>query len=218
LKPIVHVLDIIELWKIGRWVLAINVLGYVFGETGKLMTLGFLGTAGVAVLELGRQIVSPANLLLQGTANLWHPRLVETAETKDKRQFMKTIWRVTLTQMCLGFLILLVIIVAAPHLIPLLVPGKEEAYKLAAPIAMILSLAMIGRLFWQHFSFGIIALGKPNLSSFMRVIAVSVMLPLGYILIKHWGLIGAAWNDVAGQAVVLVLSVLLMRKAIRERK
>lgn len=205
--------ELIELWEIGRWGLGTNLTGYAYTQVSTYLTLGFIGTAGVAVLELGRQLVLPIQVLLVGAANLWQTRLARSAVTNPPTQFMKEVWRITWIQTFVGAVLLLIILLFSPFLIPWLVPGKEQTYSASIIVAWILSGGMILQLLWQHHSFGVVALGKPEYGFFTKSVAFLFLVPIGYQFTKQWGLIGAAWSRVFGEFIVLALSIVMLRRA-----
>ncbi|WDT80451.1 MAG: hypothetical protein MPW14_01180 [Candidatus Manganitrophus sp.] len=58
LRPSVpsEIADLNEVWKIGRWGLGTNLAGYAYTQVSTFLTLGLIGTAGVAVLGIGTSI------------------------------------------------------------------------------------------------------------------------------------------------------------------
>jgi O-antigen/teichoic acid export membrane protein len=209
---------LLDLWRVGRWGLASNVAGYLYAYLGLFLTLSLIGAAGVAVLELGRQLIMPVQVLLLGTANAWHPTLARSAQNDPPRRFVREVWRFTRLQSVAGGGLLVVLLIAGPSLLPLLVPGKEAVYASSPEVAWILGGAMMCQLVWQHASFGIIALGKPEYGFLTRLITVAGLAPIGYVLTDRFAVQGAAWTVLLGEAVVLVLSVALFQRAAGVRR
>lgn len=210
--------ELIELWKIGRWALGSNVAGYVYSQASTFYTLFIVGPAGVAILELGRQLVTVVQVLMQGMANIWQPILARTAATEGPRQLIRQVWRITRNQTAMAAVVLMVILVTIPYLLPLLIPGKEHDYQLAIPIAWITALALLLQMLWQHASFSVIALGKPEYGFITRIAAVLVLLPIGFALTYFDGVTGAAWSRVIGEAFVLVVTTMMLYRAAKARE
>lgn len=220
LRPSVpsEIADLNEVWKIGRWGLGTNLAGYAYTQVSTFLTLGLIGTAGVAVLELGRQFILPIQVLLVGAANLWQTKLARSAAKNSPAYFVREVWRVSWIQTLVGAGLLLVILFFLPFLIPWLVPGKEQAYAASLPVAWILSGAMICQLLWAYHSFGVVALGKPEYGFFTKSVTFLFLLPIGYLMTKEWGLIGASWSRFLGEFLVFALSVVMLRRAASDRK
>jgi O-antigen/teichoic acid export membrane protein len=206
-----------EMWKIGRWELGGHLAGYGYAQVSTFLTLGLIGAAGVAVLEVGRQLVMFIQVFLQAAANLWHPRLAQRADTLASEHFAQEIWRLARWQTVVGTTLLVCVLSVVPTLIPLLFPGKEQAYMGAVALAWILALGAICQLLSQHLSFGVTALGRADYGFLTRLTAALLLIPLGYGLVTAFGLHGAAWSRVLGEAIVLVLSVLALDRAARGR-
>lgn len=200
-------------WTHGRWVLASNVLGYCYAQFATFMTLGVIGPSGVAVLELGRQCVSLTQVLLQGTANLWFPKISQSSVTLSPKKFLAEVCALTVYQTSIGILLLGMVLIGLPFLLPILVPGREEAYAASIPVAWIMAAAMIGQMLWQHPSFATFALGKPEYGFFNRLIATIIVIPAGYVLTIQFGVFGAAWVRVLGEFVIFGISVMTLLRA-----
>lgn len=202
-----------EFWNIGRWGIGSNVFGYIYAQVSTFLTLGFIGAPGVAVLELGRQLVSFVQVIMGGMANLLHTRLAKSARHATPDMFVREVWEVTGLQTLLGAALLVPVSWASQIVVPLLVPGKEYDYALVSTVTWILATAMIGQLLWQHPSFGVIALGKPAYGFLTRATTTAFLLPIAYGLTMRYGVVGAAWSRVFGEAIVFVLSTVMLYRA-----
>jgi O-antigen/teichoic acid export membrane protein len=215
---ILKVDDLAEVWKIGRWGLGTNLVGYVFGQASTYWTLGLIGTAGVAILELGRQFVLPIQVLLVGTANIWQTKLVRSAAKKPSNHFVKEVWRVTCLQTGVGTLLLVTILALISFFIPWMIPGKEQAYAGSLTVAWILSGSMICQLLGQHPTFSLIVLGKPEYGFLTKVVAALFLIPVGYYMTREFGVTGAAWSRVLGEFLMFIMSVVMLNRAVNYRE
>lgn len=199
-----------EFWRIGRWGIGSNFLGYVYNQASTFLTLGLIGASGVATLELGRQLVAFVQIIMSGMANLWHPRLALIAKKDLPDLFVSEIWRVTRIQTVVGTVLIFISALASPYILPLVVPGKEQSYSMVPTVAWVLGCAIVFQLLWQHPSFGVIALGKPNYGFLTKVIGAGLSIPAGYILTSVFGVVGAAWSRVLAELLIFSISVLAM--------
>jgi len=202
-----------ECWAIGRWDLGSTTFGYSYSQFMTFATLGFLGATGLAVLELGRQVVAPLQVILFGAGNIYSTRLAKKASTTTPNVLLSAIWKLTKYQTIVGIFLQLTILLTLPFLLPWLVPGKESAYSLSISVAWILGGAMVFQLLWQNPSFGLVLFGKPNYSFFTRVLVTIIIIPLGYGLTKTFGVLGAAWGRLIGEALVLFISTFMLYRA-----
>lgn len=207
---------LVEIWRIGKWGLGTNLAGFVYTQASTFLTLGLIGTAGVAVLELGRQLVLPIQVFLMGTANIWQTKLARSAGKNPPYHFRSEVWQITWIQTVIGTIFLLTILTLSPYLLPWIVPGKEQVYAESQTVAWILAGAAICQLLWQHPSFGVVALGKPEYGFATRCVTSIFLLPFGYVLTKGFGVTGAAWSRVLGEFSVLTLSVIMLNRAVND--
>lgn len=202
-----------EFWDIGRWGMGSNMFGYLYAQVSTFLTFGLIGVAGVAVLELGRQLVNFVQIIMGGMANLLHTRLAKSARHATPEVFVREVWEMSGFQTLLGTALLLPVAWASQTVIPLLVPGKEYDYALVSTVTWITAAAMICQLLWQHPSFGVIALGKPAYGFLTRATTTAILIPIAYGLTVRFGVVGAAWSRVLGEAIVLVLSTVMLYRA-----
>jgi O-antigen/teichoic acid export membrane protein len=207
-----------DLWRVGRWGLASNAAGYAYSYASLFLTLGLIGTTGVAVLELAQQMVTPVQVVMLGMANVWHPVLARAAGVDHPRDFVRVLRRAVWVQTGVGAIVLVTLLVSGPSLVSLLVPGKETLYSGVPSVAWVLGLAVLGQLVWQHPSFAIVALGKPQYGFATRLGTAASVLPLGYLLTAHFGVMGAAWTRAIGEVMVACLSVLILHEVLRSRE
>ena len=108
---------------------------------------------------------------------------------------------------------LCLVLVFSAQIIDMIVSEKAQEYALSARIAKILALGMIGQFLWQHLSFGVAALGKPEYGFVTRLISAVLLLPVGYWLTVNWGVTGAAWSRAVGEVFIFILSTIMLYRA-----
>ena len=107
-----------EYWNIGRWVMGSNMFGYTYSQMSMFLTLDLIGAAGVAVLELGRQLVSFVQIIMGGMANLLQTRLAKSARHATPEVFVREVWEMTRFQTLLGTALLVPVAWASEIIIP----------------------------------------------------------------------------------------------------
>jgi len=206
---------LLDLWRIGKWGLGSNTAGYIYSRVSTYYTLLLVGPSGVAVLELGRQMVMVVQTLTQGMANYWQPILARSALNDPLQKFLDMVWRTSINQTAIGVSIMAVMLLALPSVLPILLAGNAEGYVSSIPIAWVLAGAMFCQLLWQHPSFAVIALGKPQFGFLTRLVSAVILLPLGYFLTLNHNVMGAAWSWTLGELIILVITLIMLRKAVK---
>ena len=202
-----------RMWKVGGWVLAGHVSGYIYAQASTFLTLFIVGAAGVAVLELARQFVAFVQVIIIGMSNFMQPKIAHSAAHEGSGEFARLVWRVTMVQTGIGAVLMLAVLIAAPYLLPYLFPGKEPIFGITVLVAWILSAAMLFQLLWQHLSFSVVALGKPEYGFWSRTLTGILLVPLGYVLTEVLQVPGAAWTRVIGEGIFLILSFAAFMRA-----
>lgn len=206
-----------RIWSIGSWVLGSGLTGYGYAQTYFFLTLYIVGPVGAAILELGRQLVALAQILIVAMANMSQPKLAKSAADNSPDTFRRFVWLTARRQTLTGGILLLGLLIVTPHMLPLLFPGKEDSYDQVITVSWILAAAAIFQLLWQHPSFAAIALGKPQYGFASRLAILVVLVPVGYFMTMGFGLYGAAWVRALAEAAYFVLAALMLNRAVKAR-
>jgi len=205
-----------EFWKIGKWILGNNVAGYLYNQMALFYTLALVGVSGVAILEMGRQLMAVAQVLLLGMASFWQPRLARQVYDDSPVIFVKRVWRISLGQTVLILVVIAIFLVIAPTLLEVVLPDKASSYGSAIEIAWIMGLAMLLQSLWQHVSYASAVLGKPEYGFWGRLAVVGLLLPVGYFLTATDGVNGAAWTRVLGEGAFLFFASIALHNAAKK--
>lgn len=209
---------VIQMWNMGRWGLGCNMAGYICSRISTYYTLVLLGPTGVAVLELGRQLVNVVQVFILGMANYWQPKLAHLASQNTSNIYVEKVLQATGIQTTLGIIVLALVLPILPVLIPLLFPSHIDAYMSSIPIAWITSGALVFQLLWQHMSFSVVVLGKPQFSFYTRLVAAVILIPVGYLLTDKFGIQGAAWSWTLGEGIILIIIAYAFTQAIKYKR
>lgn len=208
---------LLRLWRIGRWGLASNIAGYIYSRVNTYYTLLLIGPAGVAVLELGRQMVSVAQVYLLGMANYWQPRLAKMAKSVPLQDYNKRLLKITLIQSIAGAGLLVFALAMFWWIVPRVFPSGGAEYQDSFGVALVFSGAMLCQLLYQHISFSIYAFDKAYMSFLARAVASIITLAIVFPVIDQFGLMGAAWTWTLGEIIVLMSTFLAFFWVVRER-
>jgi len=86
-----------ELFRIGAWSLGNNLCGYLYNRISTWYTLVLLGPTSVAVLELGRQLVTVVQSLIAAMANYWQPILARLVKQVPFAEYLSSMWRIAVS-------------------------------------------------------------------------------------------------------------------------
>jgi len=211
--------DWTEMWRVGGWGLGSSLATYLYSQINTFYTFLIIGPAGVAVLELGRQFVGALQPVLFGMANYFQPRLAISAQQDTSAKFTAKLWRLTAVQVAFGALVMIAVLAAFPFLLSFIVPEKKLAlYEGSMSVAVALAVATLLQIGWRQPGFAVVALGSPVYGFVTKVAAALVAVPIGFFLTANYGVIGAAWTKVVGDALILILSVTMLYRALREHE
>ena len=97
-----------------------------------------LGPSGVAILEIGRQMVGVVQTLMLGMANYWQPILSRSVAKNTIDTFVRDVVRATLNQTVIGTLSIIILLTTLPYLLPLFFADKAVEYINSIQVAWII--------------------------------------------------------------------------------
>lgn len=205
------------LWKIGKWNLGSSLSTYVHAEIATLLTYSYLGAAALATLEIARQLVAFMQPLLFGMANHYHPILARCALVDTHRALARKLLSITGIQTAIAVFVLASVLLVSPWFIQQLMAEKYTLYQQSIPLAVILAVAVVARIGWQQPGFTMTALGKAHFAFFAKLSGSIVSLPLSYLMLQQFGVMGAVSAKLAGDLVILLVSLLLLTYLFNKR-
>ncbi len=191
-------------WRLGRWMLAAQLTS-VFSTylTGWILAF-FLGATAVGVYAACASIVCLSNPILLGLNNVFVSRSAiafangaQAAVRRDSRKAM-------LLLVGLTGLLTLVLSAYGRQLLDLLYGADyAEHYQ----IVTLLAVATLFTAFSLSVTPGLFAMEYSNLAFVGQFIGLLASTSASVILISYWGVIGAAWGPVVGNALTAVVTI-----------
>jgi len=206
-----------SMWNIGKWSLGSNISGYIYNRASTWLTLILLGPSSVAVLELGRQLVTVIQSFIAAMANYWQPILAKLSGKESFDVYLNKMWRITFIQSIVGAAILVIALLVMPLFIQLVVVDNLDAYIVSIPIAWCFAGAMIAQLMWQHPNYTLTVFERPAYGFYAKLVSALVALPTGYLLTFYYGVIGASLAATFGEIVVLIVVLMWLRYLIKTK-
>ena len=193
--------------------MASNALQVLYSTIDMMIVGRYVGTAGLSAVAQSSQIINFATMVFLGFANAGQV-LISQALGAGKKDRINNITG-TLTSVLLIVSIvftLLFLAVKSPVLTALNVP--QESYKMAMEYLVICSCGLIFTAGYNMVSAILRGMGDSSRPLLFIAIATAVNLVLDIVFTGYrgWGVMGAAWATVIGQAVSFLFSVWYLYK------
>ena len=203
-------------WVFGRWVFAGRVMQKLNSDVLVLWLLGFVsGQATVGVFAACISIVCFANPFILGAGLILTPKIAQAYARGGRAEVRRA---VAIATLCLAFGLILFmgfILVAGGELMQLLYGNRYAGHE--ATLIILASAHAVGTLGMAAAN-GLLALERPNANFKAAAYGTGVMLAVAFLLIKPWGLFGAACGLFLGQIVDAATRLVAFHRATVERK
>ncbi|MDW7696020.1 flippase (plasmid) [Flammeovirgaceae bacterium SG7u.111] len=199
---------IAEQWKYGRFVLATNVSSQALRTVDHFLLASLVSTQAVALYNTSVRISNLLDMPSKAVAEALFPKSVQKSAT-DPREVAKLYEQTTggilavLAPMCLFIFIF-------PDLIIRIIAG--EKYLDAVPVLRIAVIYSLLLPFQKQFGTVMDASGKPKTNFIVNLILAVFNLVIVYILVKIFGLIGAAYGLLTTLVLALIITQTLLKR------
>lgn len=201
-------------WVFTRWSAPVTLIESVEARGYAYLSAGVLGLAAPALLETGRIVLAPTNVLMFPLANLGMPAVSRLAATgalgEVRRVVMPAVLIVTLG---VGGYALAIYWFAEP-LLGLLYGGR---YDDAGPVVRALVAAHLVGCLSSIVGLFLEAMGRPRPVFVAQVWGGVAGLAAAWLLLPAVGVVGAAGGMAMGAAVALSLKAVALRREVRAR-
>jgi O-antigen/teichoic acid export membrane protein len=195
-----HILN--ELWRRGQWGLAAAGASYGYMQASTFIVFVMVGSTGVALIEISRQLMMPIQIYMTGMANAFHPRISKKC-LGELNVLLPTIFRITALQFGIGIILVVVIVLFAEQILQLFVGEKFSSYEDAVPFVVIWGAIMLTQMAWQHASFGLYSLSKFKSFFLNRFIPMVIIMPITWWATLLWSEAGALWARCLAEIMVV---------------
>ena len=193
--------------------MASNALQVLYSTIDMMIVGKFVGTAGLSAVAQSSQIVNFATMVCLGVSNAGQV-LVSQAIGSGKKEKMNHIIGTLFSILVILALIFSVIILAFKTGILNLMNVPTESYKMATEYLIICGCGLVFTAGYNMVSAVLRGMGDSKRPLLFIVIAsvVNLVLDILFTGILGWGVAGAAWATIIGQAVSLAFSVYYLYK------
>lgn len=193
--------------------MASNALQVLYSTIDMMIVGKFVGTAGLSAVAQSSQIVNFAAMVCLGVSNAGQV-LVSQAIGSGKKEKMNHIIGTLFSILVILALVFSVIILAFKTGILNLMNVPTESYKMATEYLIICGCGLVFTAGYNMVSAVLRGMGDSKRPLLFIVIAsvVNLVLDILFTGILGWGVAGAAWATIIGQAVSLAFSVYYLYK------
>ena len=193
--------------------MASNALQVLYSTIDMMIVGKFVGTAGLSAVAQSSQIVNFAAMVCLGVSNAGQV-LVSQAIGSGKKEKMNHIIGTLFSILVILALVFSVIILAFKTGILNLMNVPTESYKMAKEYLIICGCGLVFTAGYNMVSAVLRGMGDSKRPLLFIVIAsvVNLVLDILFTGILGWGVAGAAWATIIGQAVSLAFSVYYLYK------
>jgi len=194
--------------------MASNALQVFYSTIDMLIVGRFVGTAGLSAVSLSSQIVNFATMVCLGFSNAGQVMVAQALGAKKNKEMNGIIGTLFGFVLSLSLIITGVILVAREGILNL-INTPDDSYDMAMEYLVICSAGLIFTAGYNMVSAVLRGMGDAKRPFLFIAIAsvVNLVLDILFTGILDWGVAGAAWATIIGQAASFVFSlVYLYRK------
>ena len=163
----------------------IDVLNVIATQVDQVLVIGFLSAADVGIYVVALNASRVINILHSAVVTVVFP----TASGLSKDLVVGMVGRSARISTGIAFAGGLALVLVIPFLLPLFYGG---AFARAVPVAQLLTLeAVVGGLV-SVLAQAFMALDRPGIVTMLQGLGLALVLPLMFVLLPHFGLLGAA--------------------------
>jgi len=178
-----------ELWRFGKWVLGINVCGFLLTEGDDYFVWGYAGVAALAYYQTAYRFANtPATQITAVISQVAFPAYSKLQHDipRLRSAYLKTFALTAfLAFPCSG----LIIVFARDFVV--LFPG--ERWLPAVPAMQILALKGLERALGASRGPLFMAVGKPGVATGLQIVKLTALVALIYPFTRLWGIVGTSW-------------------------
>lgn len=200
-----------ELLRFGMPLQANDILNFLFTRLDTLVIAALLGPADIAYYEIARKIPDSVAQLYDSFRTVYYPvlsRLIAQRSMEGAARLVNATTRLVAFAALLGALLVLLF---GEQLIVLLF---SEKYLPSAPIFTVLALALAVSLIGVTLGTALVAAGDSGKPALINIAHTATSLAGNLLLIPIFGILGAAFANLAGTTLTNPMNLLLLKRRI----
>jgi O-antigen/teichoic acid export membrane protein len=197
-------------WKIGKWFFAATVANWLASQMYPVLTAGLLGVYATGVFRALQNLIAPTQILANAFQTLATPHASREHARGGRQALTSFLARgtVLLAIPLLGYLVLVGVFAR-----PLITFFYSSAYAQAAFVIWPLGVAYLLSYAGRVLGIGLAASHMSRPLFYAQLMAAATTFSAGLVLIRSYGLIGAAWGAALTQAVQVAMLAWYLNRA-----
>jgi O-antigen/teichoic acid export membrane protein len=198
-----------ESWAIGRWFFAATVANWFASQMYPVLTAGVLGVYATGVFRALQNLIAPTQILANAFQTLGTPRAAREHARGGRHALTSFLARasVLLAVPLLGYFLLI-----GAFARPLITLFYSPAYAQAAYVIWPLGLAYLLSYTGRVLGIGLAASHRSRPLFYAQLVAAGTTFSAGLLLVRGYGLMGAAWGAALTQAVQVAMLAWYMNR------
>jgi O-antigen/teichoic acid export membrane protein len=188
-----------ESWRLGKWLMLGQITVQIQSYGAYWLIMGLGGAAATGVFAACMSLVGFANPLLFGVANVLTPKQALAWRSGGSAGLLREAVRNALLLGCMIAAFCLLLAVTGEQLLHVLFHGDD--YAGYGHVVTVLALATLATAIGMPASNALAAMERPRAIVVVGGFGVIVTVATMAVLMLRWGLLGAAYGDLAGSAV-----------------
>lgn len=189
-----------ELFKIGLPLLPTFLIYWIFNSMDRVMINRMLGPTELGIYSVGSKVASISQLVYTAFAGGWQYFAFSTMKDEDQVELNSKVFEY------LGIISFSLFIISQPFIKPVFNLFFEGEYRRGSEVFSYLFLSPLILMLFQIIANQVIVIKKSYLSTIALSLGVVLNIGLNYILIKNYGIKGAALSTLLSY----ILSVIIM--------
>ena len=195
-----------ELFKIGLPLLPTFLIYWVFNSMDRIMINRMLGPEELGIYSVGSKVASVSQLIYTAFAGGWSYFAFSTMKDKDQVKMNSKLFEY------LGIISFIAYIVSQPFICPVFKLLFENQYVEGGKVFSFLFLSPLILMLYQVVANQVVIIKKSYLSTVALILGAIVNLILNFILIKKYGIVGAAFSTLISYIVSTIFIVGICKK------
>jgi O-antigen/teichoic acid export membrane protein len=194
--------DFLRNWAFGRWLFYSALVWKMASNIYPWLLTAFYGTSATGVLAACSGVIAFANPISLGVVNVVGPKISHIYAEEGKNNFRKNVQNILIFATIVIFPFCLIFFVAGEWIVVFLYGSK---YDQTGPIVALLGVNLFFHTVGVPVSRALHALERSDLDFAVNCVPLAIMLSVGVVLVRDFGVVGVAWGLVAGSATATVV-------------
>lgn len=201
-------------WSFGLWVLSGNLALVVSQQLYPWFIAAWKGVEATGVFAVSLALFALINPLMTAVGNYLGPATARAA-LNGKESLMRSVVQASVLISAVVGLFCIIAVASGNYLIVML---YGSAFRADSAVLAVLAGSVFIANSTLALGFGFWALGRPDINLKINIVSAGSAVILGPVAVSIYGLLGAAWGLLLGNAAVSLIRVVTLRRLLHARE